>query len=529
MDDILLVLAYQVLVLLGLIFQEIGFLLEALRILVHPTPWVAYSYVGSTLAGAIAPLVGEHPLELYQGVWGVHLVGIFASMAIILRTALEHVLFLPTNMVLQAGRDPSRLSLPFNLSTLAEGTDFEALSSGFGHVGDLDWKRRFSLDVCVDCGRCEAACPAFAAGRPLSPRTLVQALGAEVRALPGNGHAASGADLFARGIVDESTVWSCLTCGACANECPARIDQPGTIVDLRRHLVSEGRLDDRQAALLAGVERNGNPFALPSYQRGEWLAELGVPTIAEYPDAEYLYWIGCMAAYDPRVRAVAKAMIRILRHAGIRFAVLGDEERCTGESLRKMGEEAGFQLRAMETIALLQGYGVRRILTHCPHCLNTLAKDYPAFGGNFEVVHHSELLAELIRAGRVPQPETTVGGRVTYHDPCNLGRLAGQYDAPRQVASFAADAPLIEMERSRDRSFCCGGGGGNYWWRVPEQQPVSDIRLQQAQATGAAVVATACPFCLAMLDEASAKVVDAPRVTDLAELVAAALPDPDRT
>ncbi len=506
-----------------------GFLLEALRILVHPTPWSGYSYVGSALAGALMPLVGEHPLEFYWAVWATHVIGVFAAMAIVLRTALEHVLLLPMNMALQADRDPSRLSLPFNLSTLADEADLEALNPGFGRVDDLDWKRRFSLDVCIGCGRCETACPAFAAGRPLSPRALVQALGAEIRALPGNGHETSSVDLFGRGVLEEAAVWSCLTCGACANECPARIDQPGTIVDLRRHLVAEGRLDDRQAALLTGVERNGNPFALPSHQRGEWLAELGVPTIAECPDADYLYWIGCMAAYDPRVRRVAVAMIRILRYAGVRFAVLGDEERCTGESMRKMGEEAGFQLRAMETIALLQEYGVHRILTHCPHCLSTFAKGYPALGGNFEVVHHSELLAELICAGRVPQPKVPIGGPVTYHDPCNLGRLGGQYDTPRKVGSFAAGAPLVEMERARDRAFCCGGGGGNYWWRVPQRQPVSHVRLEQVRATGAAVVATACPFCLAMLEDASGQVDDAPRIADLAELVATALPDPDGT
>ncbi len=506
-----------------------GFLLEALRILVHPTPWVTYSYVGSALASALAPLVGEHPLELYWGVWGTHLVGIFAAMAIILRTALEHVILLPINMVLQADRDPSRLSLPFNLSTLAEDADFEALSPGFGHVADLDWRHRFSLDVCVDCGRCEAVCPAFAAGRPLSPQALVQALGAEIRALPGTGHKAGSEDLFARGIVEEATVWSCLTCGACANECPAWIDQPGTIVDLRRHLVGEGRLDERQALLLTGVERNGNPFALPSYQRGEWLAELGAPTIAECPDADYLYWIGCMAAYDPRVQSVARAMIKILQHAGIRFAVLGEDECCLGESVRKMGEEAGFQLRAIETIARLQEHGIRRILTHCPHCLSTFANDYPLLGGSFEVVHHSELLDELIRAGRVPRPKAPIGNAVTYHDPCNLGRLGGQYDKPRKVASFATGTPLVEMEQSRDRAFCCGGGGGNYWWRVPEHQPVSHLRLQQARATGAAVIATACPFCLAMLEDASGKIADPPRIADLAELVATSLPDPHDT
>lgn len=499
-----------------------GFLLEALRLLVHPVPWGSYSYVGWSLAQALAPLVGPQPLVLYWATWGAHVTGAFVGMAVVLRTALDHALLLPVNMVLQAGRDPARLPLPFNLATLTDEAALETLSAGFGDVRELDWRQRLSLDLCVECGRCDLACPAVAAGRQLSPRGVVRALAEEVRASTRTPVRTDG-DLFARGVVEEAAVWSCLTCGACARECPAWIDQPATLVDLRRFLVAHGQLDEQQFGLVQSVERHGNPFGLPSYQRTEWLADLKVPQFKERPDAEYLYWIGCMAAYDPRVRSVAEAMIRILQYAEVSFAVLGQDERCCGESARKLGDEAGFQVRAMETIALLQARGVRKILTHCPHCLTTFTKDYPELGGSFEVVHHSELLAALIREGRVPAPAVSGGDAITYHDPCYLGRLGGQYEAPREVVRFAAGSPLVEMDRTRDRGFCCGAGGGSYWWVVPEREKISHLRLEQARAVGAKTVATACPFCLAMLEDAS-RTLGGPRVADLAELIAANLP-----
>lgn len=502
-----------------------GFVLEALRLLAHPVPWGGASYVGSALGSVIGPIVGERALEAYWVAWTGHFVGAFVGMGLVLRTAFDHVLVLPANLALQAGRDPARLSLPFNLATIDEA-GLETLSAGFGDVRQLDWRRRFSLDACVQCGRCDRACPALAAGRPLSPRSLVGVLGSEIRAAGGEGPspAGNGIDLFSRGVLAEATAWSCLACGACAAECPAWIDQPGTIIDLRRHLVGEGRLNEQQAALASNVERNGNPFGLPSYDRATWLDAMGVPSIRDVPDAEYLYWIGCMASYDPVARSVAVSMIRILRHAGVSFAVLGAEERCTGESLRKMGDEAGFQVRAMENVALLQEVGARRILTHCPHCLVTLSRDYPAFGGTFEVVHHTRLLRDLVAAGRIPAPAPGAGASLAYHDPCNLGRLGGELEAPREVARFAAGGEIREAERSGDRSFCCGAGGGGSWWTVPAQASVSQLRLGQLRETGADTVATACPYCLTMLRDAAVTTEADVRVADLAELVAALLP-----
>ena len=510
-----------------LYFSVSGLLLEALRLLTHPVPWGGWSYAGHTISVALKPILGTHAVGAYETIWALHVIVVFAVIAVVPLLMLDHILILPINIALQAGRQPGALRTPFDLpSIIASDGDLEGIKSGFGSPSELSWDRRFMLDACIDCGRCEAVCPAQAAGRDLSPRLLIQALGADLRTNVGEGQPPEQ-DVFVRGVLTEATAWSCLSCGACAQECPAIIDQPGTIVELRRHLVEEGRVDERQAALLSGLERNNNPLGLPSYQRSDWLAEMGVPTVSEAPDAEYLYWIGCMASYDQRARGVAIAMIRILRYAGISFAVLGNEERCLGESQRKLGDEAGFQVRAMENIETFRAHNIRKVLTHCPHCMSTLEKDYPQFGSDMEIVHHSALLADLIAEGRVPNPASGAAGKLTYHDPCNLGRLSGVYEPPRQVAKFAAGEDFVELEQSRDKSFCCGAGGANYFYKVPEERTVSGLRLLQITAVGADTVATACPFCLGMLEDAATSSTGdkpPPRIADLAELVAAGLP-----
>lgn len=508
-------------------FSLSGLVLEGLRLLVRPVEWAAWSYVGNAIANLLKPLVGADPLGAYEFAWGAHVVVVFVFLAVLPMLMLNHIIILPMNIALQADREPNKLRTPFNLPQIiaAEG-DLEDVKSGFGSPVELSWDRRFMLDACIDCGRCEQVCPATAAGRPLSPRLLIQALGKDLRAAVAADERIEG-DVFAREVLEETTVWSCLTCGACARECPAMIDQPGTIVELRRQLAEEGRLDDRQAAVLAGLERNQNPLGLPSYQRADWLKELGVPMYADNPNAEYLYWIGCQASYDQRVRNVAISMIRILDFVGVSYAVLGDEEKCLGEAQRKLGDEAGFQMRAMENIELFNSYGVRKILTHCPHCLATLTKDYPEFGADYEVVHHSVFLAKLIDEGRLPAPLAEEVGKLTYHDPCNLGRLGGEFDAPRQVAEFACggSSQFVEIGRSKDKSFCCGAGGANYFYKVPEQTAVSTLRLEQVMETGADTVAVACPFCMGMLEAAAGSSTKTPpRVADLAELIAAGLP-----
>jgi Fe-S oxidoreductase len=503
----------------ALVFMSLsGLALEATRELLIPVSWPWWSFVGHLVALAISPVVGTHLLLAYDIAWGVHVVAAFTFIGAGAATMLDHVVMVPTNIVLAATRPSGLVVKPFDLAGALEAQeDLENLTAGFSNPQELAWNRRLMLDACLNCGRCEAVCPATASGRPLSPRTLVQSLRDDLRAgAPGEG------DLFFRGVLSEDTIWSCLTCSACRVECPAGIDQPGVILDMRRHLTEQGRLDEQQAAVLAGLERNQNPLGLPSYQRAEWMSEAHVPTIHERPDAEYLYWIGCMASYDQRARSIATSMMQIMDHVGITYAVLGNEEKCHGECQRRLGDEAGFQVRTMEMAEQLRSIPTTKILTHCPHCMNTFVNDYREFGIELQVVHHSQLLAELIESGRLEVPVSAVAGAVAYHDPCNLGRILGEFDAPRTVVKSAVGPQFVEFGRNADKSFCCGAGGANYFYKAPAQESVSGLRLGQAREVGASTVATACPFCMAMLEDAtrSGGLEDEIKVRDLSELVA---------
>lgn len=509
----------------SLIFMSLsGLALEATRELQIPTTWSWWTYAGHTVALVIGPVIGTHTLGAYQVMWGVHVTAAFTLIAGGAATTLDHVVQIPTNLVLGTDRTSGLVARPFDLAALIEEEgDMENLTAGFANPSELSWDRRLMLDSCINCGRCELACPATASGRPLSPRLLIQALRTDLRAGgPGEG------DLFERNVLSEDTIWSCLTCSACRQECPAGIDQPGVILDMRRHLAEKGQIDEQKALVLSGLERNQNPLGLPSYQRADWLSELGVPTIRETPDVDYLYWIGCMASYDQRARSIVTSMMKILDYVGVTYAVLGNEEQCHGECQRRLGDEAGFQLRTMELSEQLRSASTRKILTHCPHCMNTFTNDYKEFGIELEVVHHSQLLAELISSERLVIDPSADEGSVAYHDPCNLGRILGVFDAPRAVVKASVGTQLVEFERSGDKSFCCGAGGANYFYKAPAAQSVSGLRLAQARDVGATTVATACPFCMAMLEDAtrSGDSDGDMKVMDLSELVAGQLPTP---
>ena len=503
-----------------LVMAVTGLILEATRELAYPISWAWWTYAGHLLADGIAPLVGGAQIGTYQTVWIIHVAAAFLFMGTAFLTLLDHVLILPINIALQAGRVPGALRLPFRLEDLLQDEN-ASTAAGFANPADLDITRKFMLDSCINCGRCEAVCPATATGRHLSPRKLIQALRTDLRAdNTGDG------DLIIRNVIEEDTLWSCLTCGACQNECPVWIDQPGIIVDIRRYLNDEGRLDTAKTGALRQLERNQNPLGQPAHLRASWIGAEGLPTIDEMPNPDYLYWLGCMASFDERSKNIAVSVIRLLRHAGVSIATLGNQEVCTGEFQRKLGDEIGFQTRAIEIIETLRNAGVKKILTHCPHCFVTFSKDYLSLGAEFEVIHHSQLLAELLADGRITVPFKEENQYLTFHDPCNLGRLSGEFDAPRSIAAELAGKGFVELERSRDRSFCCGAGGANYFYKVPQAESVSGARLAQAIDVKATTLATACPFCLSMLEDAASVANEdaaSPRIADLAELLAEAL------
>jgi Fe-S oxidoreductase len=418
------------------------------------------------------------------------------------------------NLIAKFDRPLHSVSTPFNLADVIAGkTDPGAIRAGVGKVSEFSPDQSLSFDSCVEIGACEASCPATAAGRPLSPRVLVRKVSLLSRA-DGGGES----DVLTS--VGEDELWSCTSCGACVASCPVSVKHLDLIYDLRRELVSKGRLDKEKSAMLANLAQSQNPYGFKNAARAAWAEGMGVDTLQSNPKAEYLYWVGCVSSFDQRAQRVARALSKILKHAGVSFAILGDEEMCVGDPARRLGEEGRYQELVLQNIEKLNSYGVKKILATCPHCFNALKNEYPQFGGKFEVVYHTQLISELIRKGKVSVPPDKVQRvSVTLHDACYASRYNNVFDQPREMLEASVD-DVREMPRRKEKTFCCGAGGSNYWFKVPQQKSIAGIRTEEAAGTGAKTIATECPFCLSMLDDA-AKVSDSGMdVRDVAEIVA---------
>jgi Fe-S oxidoreductase len=399
----------------------------------------------------------------------------------------------------------------------------EELRFGAGSVADLTWKEMLDGFSCTECGRCQDACPAYATGKALSPKLLIMGLRDQVFAEGGDLIAAArgayeGQPLVPTAVSDE-VVWDCVTCGACVQACPVSIEHVDHIVDLRRHLVMvESRFPAEAEPMMRDIERSSNPWGRAQAERADWADGLGVRVLQPgAPPPEYLYWVGCAASYDERARAAARSTAQLLLAAGVDFAILGPREGCTGDPARRMGNEYVFQAAAEGNVATLEEAGVTKIVASCPHCFNTLANEYPDFGGSYEVIHHSELLAQLLRDGRLKADQPASGGRVTYHDSCYLARHNDVLDAPRELIEAAASAP-VEMARSGRSTFCCGAGGAHMWMEE-RAGAINEARVREAAATGADTLAVACPYCTVMLDDGVQSTGETLRVVDVATLL----------
>jgi Fe-S oxidoreductase len=328
------------------------------------------------------------------------------------------------------------------------------------------------------------------------------------------------------GVIEEEAIWDCVSCGACMEECPVEVEHIPTIMDMRRHLVlEESKLPSTAKDALLSLEQRGHPWRGSQFSRTDWAEGLGVRTLAEHPEAEVLFWVGCTPALEETSQRIARAMARVLKRAGVDFAILGEEERCTGDPARRMGNEYLFQTLAQQNVETFKRYNVKKVVTTCPHCFNTLLNEYPQLGGDFEVLHYSQFVDGLISEGRL-RPIKTVEGEVAYHDSCYLGRHNGIYDEPRRVARAIPGLKLVEMEpRCRERGFCCGAGGGHMWMEESRGTRINHMRTDHFLETGADTVAVSCPFCLQMLEEGvEAKgLASEKKVKDVLELLAESL------
>ncbi len=414
-----------------------------------------------------------------------------------------------------------------SLGTL-EPIDFndEAVEQfGVANLEQLPWKHILDAYACIMCNRCQDACPAYATGKELSPAALEvnkrYYINANIDALAG-GQASPNRMLdFA---LSESALWACTACGACVEVCPVGNEPMFDILYMRRNQVlMDSEFPEQLQTAFTGMERAGNPWKMSRSDRMKWAAGLDIPTIDDNPNPDILWWVGCAPAYDMRAQATAKAFAKVLKAAGVNFAVLGSLENCTGDAARRAGNEALFFEMATQNIETLNEVKPKRIVATCPHCLHTLGKEYYQYGGQYNVIHHTELIAELMAEGKL-KPGAWQDGKVTYHDPCYLGRHNGVFDAPRSVLELTT-GPIIELGRSRSKSFCCGAGGAQMWKEEEHgAEAVNVNRYNEAAATGAGTIAVGCPFCLTMLTDASKQAGEGGlQVKDIAELVAEAL------
>jgi Fe-S oxidoreductase len=527
-----------------------GFLLEALRLSATRDPaapihWVAYPLVllFEGLNADPAGLTTAHAVT-----WWAHMLGNTALLVYIPASKLAHMFTGPTNVFLRA--TDARAALPL-IANIEEQEHF-----GVARLDDFNWKQLANFDACMRCGRCLDFCPTFNTGKALKPRQLIIEIGAymdrEAGLLAGpagpriDEAGVTGHELVAPGetslaqvpkaaeligaVVSEDELWDCTTCRACMEQCPVRIEHVPLIVEMRRNLVLEqSRFPQELVMLFNNLERNGNPYSFPASTRADWAAEAGVQELADVEDPaslELIYWVGCMSSFDARNQRVARALARIFKAADVRFAILGKEESCSGDPARRAGNEYLFQILAQTNIERLTNYKPRRIVANCPHCFNTLKNEYPQLGGDFAIVHHSEIIKELIDAGRLKVPVDVMrDGQMAYHDPCYLGRYNEVYDAPRSVMDSTAGG-YVELPRCRERGFCCGAGGARAFMEEKRGTRISHNRLHEAVATDASGVAVACPFCVTMFEDGvrALNVEERFAVKDIAEIVAEALP-----
>ena len=541
---------YSVLYALLLLLVIQGFLVEAFRLAVQVDPIDGpLSFVGYALAqvirpslewlassgasdqsGSLSTLAPNTGLvnNSYAVLWYFHMLTTMAFIALVPYTRAFHIVTSVLN--LYTARLEQRVLLP-KIDLANETAEY----FGPKQIRDFTWKDLLSFDSCTECRRCTDICPANAVGKSLDPRQVILKLRDSMLALTAQTGASQAqgqqdVGLYESGVITHDEVWACTNCGACVSECPVGIDQLRTIMQLRRYqTLSLGEVPQAAAKAIENVLQHGNPWGVSAADRFKWAAGLDLPILTgDSPEVEWLYWVGCAGSYDPNNQGVTKSVIKVLQGAGVDFAVLGKAESCTGEPVKRLGDEYNFSEIARTNVENLKALKFKKLVTHCPHCFNTLKNDYKEYGGDFEVYHHSQLLAELYANGRLKLPGRMPEDKslVTYHDPCFLGRHNGEYEAPRKLLEGVAGLRLAEMELSKEVSSCCGMGGGNMWFEsAGGERQIAHDRMEHVAATGAKTLVTGCSFCLINFKGALGRVpgTESLEVLDIAQVAASAM------
>jgi Fe-S oxidoreductase/nitrate reductase gamma subunit len=486
-----------------------GFLAEGFRIAETGQPsFEKWSFIGYPLSNLFTGMSADN-LELWhQIMWSAHVVSFIVFLAILPITMLRHMFTSPLNMYLKDRERPKGA-----MRAMPNLTETSLETFGASVVEDFTWKQLLDTDACTMCGRCTSVCPAHATGKPLDPREIVLKTGEVMAASAQHAHVSpplsvdgeitiASSSLFER--ISAEEIWSCTSCRACDEICPVNIEILDKILDMRRYLsLMESNFPAELGNAYRAMENQGNPWGMNQGERADWAEGLDVTVLdpGQPMQAEYLYWVGCAGSFDDKNKKVTQSMAKLLKRAGIDVAILGPSEMCTGDSARRSGNEYLFQMLAMPNIEMLDGMGVKKIITQCPHCFNTLKNEYPQLGGDYEVVHHTQLLESLIDSGQLDVSQATLEERITYHDSCYLGRHNDVYLAPRKVVGSIKGIEIVEMQRNGTKGMCCGAGGARMWMEESIGTKVNDERAMEAISTGASRVATACPFCYIMLDD----------------------------
>jgi Fe-S oxidoreductase len=521
-------------------------------------PYTNAAYMSHLTAKALHPLGTGVNSDIATGMLIAHIAVMLAFLLIVVHSKHLHIFIAPLNVLFS--RRPNGLGPLEPMRSNGKVLDFEEADPdtdvfGRGKVEDFTWKGFLDFGTCTECGRCQSQCPAWATGKPLSPKMVILDLrdhalakapyllagSDEAReALPDTVKAEVDRPLIGteaeNGVMHPDVIWSCTNCGACVNECPVDIEHIDHITDMRRYQVLiESKFPTEASVLLKNLENHGNPWGMGEMARVEWMEGLDfeVPVVDGKigDDVEYLFWVGCAGALDDRAKRTTRAVAELLHTAGVKFAVLGPMEACTGDPARRMGNEFLFSMLAQQNVETLKEAGARKIVASCPHCFNSLAREYPQFGGNYEVIHHTQLLARLVSEGRLT-PTTPVAEKVTYHDPCFLGRHNGLYTPPREIMADVPGVQTQEMHRCRERGFCCGAGGARMWMEERIGKRINIERIDEALGTDPDTVSTACPFCLVMLGDAidekksSGAAKESLQVVDVAQLLMRSVKQP---